>query len=294
MKKLVLLIVVILNCVGVRSQIAHYNQYPTMYNEYINFAFSVRQINLEYEGPLIRLRRASDNAEQDFSPTSSGSLISTSAINTWRGSANVFVVKWYDQSGWGRDAIQTTNSRQPLFNTASSTRPYFAGDASNDYLEVQTGFQELSDSGMNGSVICVMNPTTTAQFSFGVADSLNPSDRWSIHANWSDNNVYFDPGVCCNGTRSFGNSSFVGTWKSYSFIRTKDSVIARRNGVTQMNGLHTTGRCTSNNNFRICHAGRLVGEFSDTKFMELIMYNTNIDYSIVREAEDAAISFWGL
>jgi hypothetical protein len=293
MKKKFLIIVFILMCNEIFAQIAHYNQYPTLFDENINFIFSMRQVNLEYDGPLIRLRRDSDNAESDFSPASSGGLISNSAINTWRGTANLFVVRWYDQSGWGRDAIQSTSNRQPTF-TRNSTRPYLSGDASNDFLEVQTGFQELSDSGRNAAVVCVMNSTTTAQFSFGVADSLNPSDRWSIHANWSDNNVYYDPGICCNTTRSFANSTNAGVWRSYSFIRTRDSVIARRNGATQMNGLHTTGRCSSNNNFRICHAGRLVGEFSNTQFMELIMYNTNVDYLIIREVEDSAISFWGL
>lgn len=293
MKKIKVIFFILLCQFELKAQITHYNQFPTLFDENINFIFSMRQVNLEYDGPLIRLRRSSDNAESDFGPSSPGDLISNSAINSWRGGSSLFVVTWYDQSGWGRDAIQTVASRQPAF-TRSNTRPYFAGDASNDFLEVQTGFQELSDSGRNATVICVMNSTTTAQFSFGVADSLSPGDRWSIHSNWSDNNVYFDPGVCCNSPRSFGNSANAGVWRNYTFMRTRDSVIARRNGVNQFNGLHTTGRCSSNNNFRICHAGKLVSEFSDTQFMELIMYNSNINYSIIGEVEQSAITFWGL
>lgn len=291
--KLILFVFFNLSYLFTHAQITHYNQYPTMFDENINFIFSMRQVNLEYEGPLIRLRRDSDNAESDFSPASSGALISNSAINSWRGGANLFVVKWYDQSGWGRDAIQPVANRQPAF-TRSNTRPFFAGDASNDFLYIETGFQELSDSGMNGTVLAVMNATQVAQFTFGVADSLNGSNRWSGHMNWSDNNVYFDPGICCNSPRSFSNSTATGTWKHYTFMRTKDSVIARRNGVNQFAGLHTTGRCSSNNYFRLCHAGNLSNQFSDTGFMEFIMYNSNLNYSIIGETEQSAINFWGL
>lgn len=293
MKKKILFIVLLWNCFEVFTQISNYNQFPTLFDENINFVFSMRQVNLEYDGPLIRLRRSSDNAESDFSPASSGGLISNSAINSWRSGASVFVVRWYDQSGWGRDAIQPVNNRQPEFSP-NNTRPYFAGDASNDFLYIPTGFQELSDSGINATVLSVMYATTVNQFTFGVADSLSPGNRWSGHINWSDNNVYFDPGVCCNSPRSFSNSANAGNWKHYTFMRTKDSTIARLNGVNQFAGLHANGRCSSNNFFRICHAGNLSGEFSNTRFMEFIMYNSNLNYSIISPIEQSAINFWGL
>ncbi len=293
MKKILLIILIFIGQFEINAQILHHNQLPTLFDENINFIFSMRQVNLEYDGPLIRLRRSSDNTELDFSPASSGALISNSAINSWRAGSNVFVVIWYDQSGWGRDAIQPIASRQPSF-TPNGTRPYFAGDASNDFLEIKTGFQELSDSGINASVLAVMYATQTAQFTFGVVDSLNGSNRWSGHINWSDNNVYFDPGFCCNSTRSFSNSGGAGNWRHYTLMRTKDSTIARLNGVNQFAGLHPNSRCTSNNFFRLCHAGNLSNQFSDTRFMEFIMYNSNINYSIIGEIEQSAINFWGL
>lgn len=79
-----------------------------------------------YLGPCLRLRRGSDNAEQDFNFTSIQlyAPLDIDAINTWRAGARVFVVKWYDQSvnkyhalpprGWGgTDSPAAVNSDQP-------------------------------------------------------------------------------------------------------------------------------------------------------------------------------------
>ena len=102
------------------AQVGNYNQFPTMQPahildenlENISFAFALRVLVSDYEGPLVRLRRASDNAEMDFY-CNDDDKVDVNAINTWRGSALVYVVTWYDQSGLGRNAVQPTRSRQP-------------------------------------------------------------------------------------------------------------------------------------------------------------------------------------
>lgn len=62
----------------------------------------------------VRLRRGSDNAEQDFT-TVTGGGIDLSGINSFRGAANVFVAKLYDQTGGGLDMVQATAAKQPQF-----------------------------------------------------------------------------------------------------------------------------------------------------------------------------------
>jgi hypothetical protein len=64
----------------------------------------------------VRLRRDSDQAEQDFNTLASGSL-DTASIATFKGSANLFVVDLYDQAGTN-NAVQTTASSQPPFTLA--------------------------------------------------------------------------------------------------------------------------------------------------------------------------------
>jgi hypothetical protein len=65
-----------------------------------------------YTGNLVRLRRASDNAELDFGYDVDGNL-DTAAIATWAG-GDSFIVTIYDQVS-GDDVGQGTAGNQPLF-----------------------------------------------------------------------------------------------------------------------------------------------------------------------------------
>lgn len=80
-------------------------------------AVSLRKLspNAVYSGPAIRVRRSSDNTEQDisFASSSPNSGIDTTALLSFVGANNGFVTTWYDQSGNARNAIQTTAANQP-------------------------------------------------------------------------------------------------------------------------------------------------------------------------------------
>jgi hypothetical protein len=69
----------------------------------------------------IRLRRDSDNSESDFATLINGSL-DIASIATFKGTANLFITKRYDQSGYGNDEAQVTAANQPAFllNTIGS------------------------------------------------------------------------------------------------------------------------------------------------------------------------------
>ena len=66
----------------------------------------------------IRLRRDSDNAESDFVTLSDGGL-DLASIATFKGAANLFVTKLYDQTGGGIHIVQSTAGSQPDFVTAA-------------------------------------------------------------------------------------------------------------------------------------------------------------------------------
>jgi len=76
-------------------------------------AFSVRKLRRFYSGSAIRVRRSSDNAEQNIGFTQSGDL-DTSSLLSFVGPVNGFVTKWYDQSINGFHAIQATAALQPI------------------------------------------------------------------------------------------------------------------------------------------------------------------------------------
>ena len=83
------------------------------FDQFRNFmlGFSLRKLRDQYSGFAIRVRRASDNTEQDIGFT--GNDLDTTSLSTFCSGTDGFVTTWYDQSGQAFDATQTTNSRQP-------------------------------------------------------------------------------------------------------------------------------------------------------------------------------------
>jgi len=105
---------------------------PVLLDDYPNAsaAYSVRKLRTAYTGSAMRVREASGNTETDIGFDSNGDL-DTAAIASHCGSANGYVVTWYDQAN-SNDATQSTAVLQPqIYNgTAVLTRngkpaPYF-------------------------------------------------------------------------------------------------------------------------------------------------------------------------
>lgn len=80
-------------------------------------AYSLRQLRTAYSGSAIRVRRASDNAEQDIG-FSSGEL-DTAALASFCSGTDGFVKTWYDQAS-ANDATQTTTANQPKIYDSST------------------------------------------------------------------------------------------------------------------------------------------------------------------------------
>lgn len=79
-------------------------------------AYSLRKLDGEYAGSAIRVRRSSDNSEQDIGFTGSCGDLDTASLKTFVGTGGTddgFVVTWYDQSGNSRDVTQSTAGTQP-------------------------------------------------------------------------------------------------------------------------------------------------------------------------------------
>jgi hypothetical protein len=74
-------------------------------------AYSLRQLRTAYTGSAIRVRRSSDNTEQDFGFVNN--VLDTASLLTFCGAGNGFVTTWYDQSGNANNATQTTALNQP-------------------------------------------------------------------------------------------------------------------------------------------------------------------------------------
>jgi hypothetical protein len=74
-------------------------------------AFGFRRLKSGYRGPLIRVRRASDNVERDIYYDVAGNL-DTSDLLSFIDASSGFVTTLYDLSGQGINATQTTSASQ--------------------------------------------------------------------------------------------------------------------------------------------------------------------------------------
>ena len=75
-------------------------------------AYSVRRLSSTYASNLIRVRRSSDNTEQDIG-YDANNVLDTASLLSFVGAGNGFVTTWYDQSGNANNATQSTALNQP-------------------------------------------------------------------------------------------------------------------------------------------------------------------------------------
>jgi len=98
-------------------------------------AYSLRLLDNTYSGSAVRVRRASDNAEQDIA--FANNELDTATLESFASGTDAFVTTWYDQSGNGNDATQGTASAQPKIVSSGSTllrggKPSMQFDGVND------------------------------------------------------------------------------------------------------------------------------------------------------------------
>jgi hypothetical protein len=131
-------------------------------------AYSLRLLRKGYAGNAIRVRRSSDNTEANIGFDSNGNL-NTATLLAFCGAGNGFVTTWYDQSGNGRDATQSTGANQPQIVSSGSVilengKIALRFDGSDDTLSV--GNFDLYSNTNGQSIISVfkaLNNSTNKQ-----------------------------------------------------------------------------------------------------------------------------------
>jgi len=128
-------------------------------------AYSLRKLRTAYSGSAIRVRRSSDNTEQNIGFTVSGGL-DTTALSSFVGSSSAYITTWHDQSGNNNHAIQATADNQPRIVNAGTIdtdggkpAPYF--DGSNDVLSIANS-SSVDILGAPLMLNCVFNSSQTS------------------------------------------------------------------------------------------------------------------------------------
>lgn len=99
---------------------------------------SLRLINQDYTGPLVRLRRASDNAVADIGPGGDG-FINKLEVQALDDGSQIFGQFWYDQWGSGYNAAQLLLANQPEFVYVQGLPAFKFDPALQQYFERSTG-----------------------------------------------------------------------------------------------------------------------------------------------------------
>ena len=238
-------------------------------------AYSLRKLRTGYVGNAIRVRRSSDNAEQDIAFDASGNLDTTSLL-AFVGSGNGFVTTWYDQSGFNNHITQTTAGNQPQIVSSGvvkllNNKPSIYFDGSSTYFNSSTQ-TVLSTGGGGYSIFGTAKPSGTSGpkclFYIGSASGnngvgFNLSNTQPRHY-WFAND--YDTSQTFSDTNTIYAVSYDGS-KRYTAI----------NNVTQSQ--NATGKNTTSPTLMV---GRLqsYGQFFIGLQSELIIYNSYKDTSI--------------
>jgi hypothetical protein len=157
---------------------------PLLLDEYPNAAaaYSLRKLRTAYTGDAIQVRRT-DLAVMDIGFDSSGEL-DTAALLAFTGTGaldNGFVTTWYDQSGNGNDATQTTALNQPQIVSSGSiinvnSKPSLSFDGVNDALfnstltasSTQSAFYVKKGANLSGNSVVFGFPTNSGASQLGI------------------------------------------------------------------------------------------------------------------------------
>jgi len=135
-------------------------------------AYSLRKLRSAYTGSAIRVRRSSDNTEQNIGFVAE--QLDTESLLSFCGVGNGFVTTWYDQSGNAQNATMSTQANQPQIVSSGvvvtqNGKPTLQYDGTND--------------GLNATVTGINNTTALCLFyayssNLAAANDTNTASLW--------------------------------------------------------------------------------------------------------------------
>jgi PKD repeat protein len=188
-------------------------------------AYSLRKMRAAYTGDCIRVRRVSDNTEQDIGFNGINTL-DTTALLAFVGAGSGFVVTWYDQSGNARNATQSTAGNQPQIVSSGSVlvengKPSISFDGSR-FLE--TGTFTVNQPATQFAIGKIDNGYSTAA-NYTLASSSDASTRMQIFYRSTGKYAMF-AGTSIESTINTNTDQFL-----FSALFNTTNSLLRRNGT---------------------------------------------------------------
>lgn len=278
------------------------------------WAYSVsRKVVASYSGPLMRVRRSSDNAELDIQPIASGAnagLVDSAALLAHVGAGDGFVVTLYDQSGNVRHITQPTAGRQTKIVSAGvvevvnakpsmahipASSPYLSGSFAPLYgagASTIIGVARNDAAAADSYLFCESHSTLGTQFIAGVSGSPQSNE---VKASYRDD----------AGSSFVGNGSSVqvsgftnGALRQFVLVDTGAAIRVASNTTaeTQDSTYSRSGRTVTVNQTAIgCRLrGSSADKFPAMHLSELIAFPANISDADKAAIKDDQTRWYGL
>jgi len=207
-------------------------------------AYSVRLLKSDYTGNAIRVRRT-DLTEQNIGFDANGNL-DTTALLSFVGTGvldNGFITTWYDQSGNGRNATQTTALNQPQIVSSGSivTENGKSAIQYNGTPNALTITNRPLTGATSFSVFSIVNLKTANNYEmiFVQTDGSANNGRLEIRRNDTSNSLQYigndNSGSNMNGTLPVNNTQILSSYIGFS-----NEATAHINNVLDATSINTS------------------------------------------------------
>jgi hypothetical protein len=226
-------------------------------------AYSLRKLRTAYSGNAIRVRRSSDNTEQDFGFVNN--VLDTASLLTFCGAGNGFVTTWYDQSGNANNGVQTTGVFQPQIVSSGAMittngKNSMSFDGSNDHFNL-TSTINVAASNYNSFVGKKDNQ-------FRILNGLGQASGQGgyLFAHWNDSQFYL---------QAKSNQYIAGSVDSTTPQRLLTGLNnAGTQSIFRNGSVLTTVPNTLNVTLNITMIGRQESNYAFCNLQEIVFYNS--------------------
>jgi hypothetical protein len=244
-------------------------------------AVGLRKLKSDYAGSALRLRRSSDNQEQDFG--FAGDDLDTVAISTWLDGADGFCTTLYDQSGNGGHVTQSDVNAQPIYVAAGiNNKPIL------HFNTAQSMFNEVNYPAPFSAIYGARMTGTSARL---LASRYN---NWLL-GYWNGYmDVAFFEGFLNNGVGPEADNSFnifagTGNGNISTVYKNGTQLYSDSGGVDGPNGIQLNG---SNDEYSDCDFTDVMLFGTELSSQDIVKLNTSIsNYYTTNNSSSNAVSY---
>lgn len=259
-------------------------------------AYSFRRLTSSYAGALVRLRRSSDSAEQDFGLGQDA--VDTAEVTTWLGGSNGFIVRMYAQVG-ATNLEQATAANQPAYLASSiGSKPAADFNGTAHYLTANglAATFSGSDKPLSAHIIAHHDAYSGSRTLFGLgrASTSTPTFHFLTNANALSASKRDDAnGLSVSSSAVvFANSSHSHeirhTGISVTWATTKQ-VVDGINAAAQDRGATTIDLVTVG-----ALARSTIANYFDGKISEVVLFSADIGAADMGVLSDQAKAYYSL